>query len=71
MPVVFAEEGGNVLEVFGDGRAAEDDLDNGGVPDGAGVVVAPPGPGLGQGLKDRHRRDAGAAAFRHEDGQGR
>src|SRR5690606_12640806 len=66
--VAFAEEGGDVLEVFGDRGSAEDDFDDGGVPDRSGVVVTPPGAGLGQGLQDGHGGDPGAAAFGHEHG---
>ena len=46
--------------------AAEDDLHDGGVPDRAGSVLAPPVACLRQRLKDGHRRDPGAAAFGHQ-----
>ena len=60
--VAFADERGEVGEVAGVGAAAEDDLDDGGVPDCCGVVFAPAGAGLGEGLQDGDGGDAGAAA---------
>ena len=69
--VSLSDEGGEVLEVAAVGCAAEDDLDDAGVPDRAGLVFAPPVAGLGEGLQDRHGRDPGAAAFGHERRQRR
>ena len=46
--VVFADEGGEVLEVAAVGGAAEDDLDDAGVSDRACLVLAPPVACLGE-----------------------
>ena len=64
--VAFSDERGEVLEVAAVGCAAEDDLDDAGVPDRAGLVFAPPVASLCEGLQDRHCRDPGATAFGHE-----
>ena len=67
--VAFTDERAQVLEVARVGGAAEDDLDDAGVPDRAGRVVAPLVPCLGQGLEDGQGGDAGTAAFGHQRGQ--
>src|SRR3546814_838666 len=51
--------------------AAEDDLDDGGVPDRASGVVAPLVSYLRERLEDGHRGDPGAAAFGHQHRQRR
>lgn len=66
--VTFADGGGEVLKVSAVGGAAEDDLDDAGVPDRAGLLLAPPVSGLGEGLQDGHGGDLGAAAFCHQHG---
>jgi len=69
--VDLAEEAGDVVQVPVLAQAAEDEFDGGGVPDGVGGVLAPPVPGLGQGLQDGEGGDAGAAAFGHQRRQRR
>ena len=64
--VALSDERGEVLEVAAVGCAAEDDLDDAGVPDRAGLMLTPPVASLGEGLHDWHGRDPGAATFGHE-----
>src|SRR5207248_1389021 len=53
-------------EVVGVGRAAEDDLDNGRVPDRARGLASPSVPGLSQRLEDDEGGDPRAAALGDE-----
>ena len=69
--VAVADQRGEVGEVAGVAAAAEDDLDDGGVPDRVGLELAPPVPRLRQRLQDGEGGDAGAAALGHQRRQRR
>ncbi len=67
--VAFTDQRGQVLKVAGVGGAAEDDLHDGRVPDGACVVLAPFLPCLCQRLQHRQGGDPGAASLGHQRGK--